>query len=135
MPAYRPRRTSPKPTGENRQGPRFPMPLPLHYRLAEGSGWGRVLNIGKGGALFTIGHMVKPGQRIELRIGWPVLLDEKVHLTLVAGGVIVRAEDGQAAVRFHKCWFRTATAEFKRQALMPNAESQHSFAAPVLSHC
>jgi len=95
------------------------MALPVRYSLVKCCGWGRIVNIGSGGALFTIDQPVRAGQRIELCIGWPVLLHEKVHSTLVAGGAIVRVEDGRAAIRFEQCLFRTAGSAFRRQALLP----------------
>jgi hypothetical protein len=110
-------------TGERRQNVRFPMKLPVRYSLGKAHGWGRILNIGSGGALLTIDQPVKLGQRVELYIGWPVLLHEKVHLNLIAQGVITRAEEGCAAVRFERCHFRTASAAFRREALLPLAHS------------
>ncbi|MGA3075369.1 MAG: PilZ domain-containing protein [Bryobacteraceae bacterium] len=104
---------------ERRHQVRFPIPLPVRYRLAKRSGWGRILNIGSRGALFTIDQPVRLGQRIELDIGWPVLLHDNVYLSLVAAGVIVRVEEGRAAVRFGKYCFRTASSIFRRQALLP----------------
>jgi|HubBroStandDraft_1064217.scaffolds.fasta_scaffold01623_4 hypothetical protein len=111
----------PKRAPERRQNVRFPIALPVRYSLAKSGGWGRTVNIGSGGALLTVGQPIRIGQRIELCIGWPVLLHEKVHLTLVAAGVIVRAEEGRAAVRFERCSFRTASSAFRRQALSPQA--------------
>jgi hypothetical protein len=107
------------PAPERRQNVRFPMQLPVRYRLAERCGWGRIINIGSGGALFTIDQPVKRGQRVELCIGWPVLLHEKVHLNLIAGGLIVRAEEGRAAVKFERSSFRTASSAFRQQSLLP----------------
>jgi len=107
------------PAPERRQNVRFPMQLPVRYTVGGSHGWGRIVNIGSGGALFTINQPVKRGQRVELCIGWPVLLHEKIHLNLVAGGLIVRAEEGRAAVRFERAGFRTASSAFRRQALLP----------------
>ena len=108
---------------------RFPMALPVRYSLGKSCGWGRIVNIGSGGALFTINETVRRGQRVELCIGWPVLLHEKVHLTLVAEGLIVRVEEGFAAVKFERCNFRTASEAFRRQALLPE------FTAGAEAHC
>jgi len=104
---------------ERRRHVRFPIPLPVRYRFARSSGWGQILNIGSGGVLFTIDRPVRLGQRIELCIGWPVLLHDNVCLSLAAAGVIVRVEEGRAAVRFGKYCFRTASSTFRRQALLP----------------
>jgi hypothetical protein len=106
-----------KPKSERRQNVRFPMGLRVRYSAARKSGWGRIVNIGSGGALFTIDQPVKPGQRIELCIAWPVLLHEKVHLNLIAVGGIVRVEEGRAAVKFERCHFRTSSSAFRRHAL------------------
>jgi hypothetical protein len=104
---------------ERRQNVRFPMELPVRYRVGKSSSWGKIVNIGSGGALFTTDNTLKRGQRVELYIGWPVLLHEKIHLNLIAEGLIVRLEDGRAAVRFERCSFRTASAAFRRHALFP----------------
>ncbi|MGD0362053.1 MAG: PilZ domain-containing protein [Bryobacteraceae bacterium] len=104
---------------ERRRNVRFSMALPVRYTLARACGWGRIVNIGSGGALLTVDQPVMAGHRVELCIGWPVLLHEKVHLNLVANGVILRVEKGRAAVRFERCHFRTASAEFRRRALLP----------------
>jgi len=114
------------PKREQRQNVRFPLSLPVRYSLAKSCGWGRIVNIGSGGALFTIDQPVKLGQRVELCIGWPVLLHEKVHLNLVAVGVIVRAEEGRAAARFERSSFRTASAAFRRQVLPPELDGVES---------
>lgn len=117
--ASRERTTPGKPKPERRQNVRFPMALPLRYSLAKSCGWGRTVNIGSGGALVTVDQPVRHGQRVELCIGWPVLLHEKVHLNLIASGVIVRAEEGRAAVRFEQSSFRTASTAFRRLARLP----------------
>jgi hypothetical protein len=118
-PALRQRAIIAKPKRERRRNVRFPMTLPVRYSLAKSCGWGQIVNIGSGGALFTIDEPVKYGQRIELYIGWPVLLHETVHLSLVTRGTIVRAEEGRAAVRFGHFAFRTAGAAFRLEAALP----------------
>lgn len=117
----RERATVQKHEKERRQNVRFPISLPVRFTLTDSCGWGRIVNIGSGGALFTLDQPVKPGQTVELCIGWPVLLHEKVHLNLVAEGLIVRVDDGRAAVSFERCRFRTASSAFRRQSLLPEA--------------
>ncbi len=120
-------RTTPrKPKKERRQSRRFPLALPVRYNIGSLCGWGQTLNIGSGGALFSIDQPVSPGDLIELCIGWPVLLDEKVHLNLVADGVIVYLRDGRAAVKFERCAFRTSSSEFRRQAIGPESGKSKS---------
>ena len=107
---------------------RFPITLPVRYSLAKNCGWGRTVNIGSSGALITIGQPVRPGQLVELCIGWPVLLHEKVHLNLVASGTIVRAGEGYAAVKFEQYRFRTASSDFRRQVLKRQVHSVETYA-------
>jgi hypothetical protein len=95
------------------------MALSVRYNAGPCCAWGRILNIGSGGALFTIERPVSEGQRVELFIAWPVLLHEKVHLNLVAEGEVVRIEEGRAAVKFEQHSFRTSSATFRQQALLP----------------
>jgi hypothetical protein len=105
-----------KPKPERRHHVRFPIALLVRYRLAKSSGWGQIVNIGSGGALFTIHQTVTRGDAVKLCIDWPVLLHENIHLNLIAEGPIVRVEEGHAVVRFKRCSFRTASAAFRRQA-------------------
>jgi hypothetical protein len=128
LPDMRPVFIPAKRKSERRQNVRFPMVLAVHYSAARKSGWGQILDIGSGGALFTIDQPLKLGQRVDLCIAWPVLLHEKVHLNLIAVGVIVRVEEGRAAIRFERCSFRTSSSAFRRHALSPVAQSAESHA-------
>ena len=102
-----------------RRAARYPIALPVRYRFAQRIGWGRTVDIGTSGALFTTDEPLRAGAVVELCIGWPALLNEKVHLNLVAQGVVVRAESDKAAVSFTKRAFRTSSSSFFRQALLP----------------
>jgi hypothetical protein len=102
------------------------MRLPVRYTLGKDSGWGEILNIASGGALFTISQPVAIGRLVELCIGWPVMMHDNVHLNLVAEGAIVRVEEGRAAVRFEKREFRTCSSTFFRQAILPEFRDDES---------
>ena len=115
--------TSRKPKQERRRHERFPMALPLRYSFAASSGWGRIVNIGSGGALFTVDQPVKSGEWVDLCIGWPVLLHGRVHLNLIAKGPILRVEGGCAAARIERFSFRTASSESRRPTLLPESAS------------
>jgi len=99
------------------------MNLHVRYSLGECRGWGRIVNIGSGGALFTISEPVRRGEAVDLCIGWPVLLHGKVYLNLVASGRIVRLEEGRAAVSFGRWSFRTASSAVRREAPVPELRS------------
>ena len=107
-----------RPPNERRQAIRFPMGLPVRYILPEGSNWGQTLNISSRGALLTMSHATLPGEKVELYISWPVLLDENVHLSLVVAGAVVRVDERGTAVKFDRCGFRTSSSAFFRQSLL-----------------
>ena len=114
--------STPKKKNKNdrRQATRFTMNLPVRYCSARGLGWGKILNISSVGALLTINHPdAARGDLVELYIGWPVLLDDRVHLNLVAKGSIVRVGENCAAVKFEKCDLRTCSSTFLRHAVSP----------------
>ena len=114
---------------ERRQAIRFPIRLPVRYRLADESSWGRTVDLSSRGALLSLRHRAQPGERVELSISWPVLLHGEVHLTLVAAGTVVRVEERGTAVRFAKSSFRTSSAGFHRQALLADPQTPRLSAA------
>lgn len=72
---------------------------------------GKTLNMSSSGVLFTTGHMMLPGRRVELSIDWPAQLDNKCPLKLVARGRVVRFENGTAAIEILQHEFRTRRAK------------------------
>ena len=112
--------TAKKHNNDRRQNTRFSLSLPVRYCFSGDTGWGQILNISSAGALLTIGQACPArGELVELHIGWPVLLEDRVHLNLVAKGAVVRVYPGQAAVRFGRCDLRTSSSVFLQQAVRP----------------
>ena len=100
---------------DRRQSDRFPIQREVRYRVlnkrgGEEAGEGHSLNMSSSGILFTAGHMLLPGRRLELAVSWPVQLDNKTPLKLVARGRVVRFEDGVAAIEIQQYEFRTQGA-------------------------
>jgi hypothetical protein len=89
---------------ERRSRVRFPLVRTVGYRSLkkrEGcAGQGETLNISSSGALFTTEQELPLGSRIKLVISWPMQLNDNLGLKLVADAVVVRADEGKAAVRF-----------------------------------
>jgi hypothetical protein len=81
----------------------------LNKRGGDEAGDGKTLNISSCGVLFTTGHMLLPGRRLELSISWPAQLNNKCALKLVARGRVVRFEQGRAAIEIQQYEFRTAS--------------------------
>jgi hypothetical protein len=63
--------------------------------------------------LLAIDHILFPGVPVEVFVNWPARLDERVALSLVVVGDVVRVVDGgatQVAVRIERYEFRTRSA-------------------------
>ena len=72
---------------------------------------GESLNISSKRMLFTTTEAFLPGQVVEALIDWPMLLDQRVRLTLAVEGVVVRTAEDQAAMRIERYEFRTRGAD------------------------
>ena len=101
---------------ERRRAARYPLRLPVRYSFSHVEGWGETINISSRGALIAMPDHVKLRGRVQLCIIWPALLDEQVHLNLVASGIVVRVEEGRVAARFLRCDFRTSSPALHQQA-------------------
>jgi hypothetical protein len=100
---------------ERRQSERFSMERDVRYQVlakrgAEERGGGKTINISSRGVLFTCQRDLQPGKRVQLCINWPVPLNDKCALKLVARGRVVRSEEGRAAIEIQQHEFRTQSA-------------------------
>jgi hypothetical protein len=100
---------------DRRHSDRFPIEREVRYRVlnkrsGEEMGAGKTINISSSGVLFTVGHMLLPGRRMELAINWPAQLNKKCALKLVARGRVVRFEGGRAAIEIQQYEFRTSSS-------------------------
>ncbi len=105
-----------KQTNERRASDRFPMEREVRYKMvsrktSDATGSGKTVNMSSGGVLFTTEGLLVPGKQVELAISWPVQLDSKVPLKLVARGRVVRAEEGMAAIEIQQYEFRTQAGQ------------------------
>jgi hypothetical protein len=101
---------------DRRHSDRFPIEREVRYRVlskrsGEETGDGKTLNISSSGVLFSAGHILLPGRRLELSISWPAQLNNKCALKLVARGRIVRFEEGLAAMEIQQYEFRTQSSQ------------------------
>ena len=99
-------------TDERRTGDRFPIERDLTYKVLSARtgaelGSGKTINLSSTGVLFTTQDALTPGKRLELSISWPVQLDGKCGLKLVARGRIVRVRAKAIAVDIERYEFRT----------------------------
>lgn len=71
------------------------------------TGSGKTLDMSSRGVLFTTESRLPEGVTVEIAISWPALLDDATHLKLVAIGVLVRSDEGQAAISIQRYEFKT----------------------------
>ena len=103
-------------TRDRRQTIRFPICEAVEYRLILSrrfsiTGRGYTLNVASGGILLSTQHLLPVGGLVELTIDWPALFADRLALSLVAGGRVVRSDHRQAAVRLEKHRFQARGCE------------------------
>jgi hypothetical protein len=113
---------------ERRSSTRFPIHCELQFkttnrRFAIVTGTGRTVNISSSGVLVEAKSGPPVGTCIELSIQWPVSLNERCLLKLIAKGRVVRQNDRQFAVKVLKYEFKTQAAS-KNLALGSNRQWQ-----------
>jgi len=96
---------------ERRSRARYPVNLTVRYRAVgrnqKVDGIGHTLNMSSGGLLVSAEHEVSAGLRLEVNVEWPLLLNGKVPLQLVASGRVVRCGGSMFAISFVQYQFRT----------------------------
>lgn len=100
---------TPKFFGDRRIKFRYPIKVDVQYRIGDAkgpAGAGRTVNIGSAGMLFTAEHRIAVGQKLELSLSWPAMLDGVTRLKLVATGIAVRYAGSAVAIRMLKHEFR-----------------------------
>jgi hypothetical protein len=103
------------PSSDRRAAVRFPVNLEVRYAVAGRrkpveSGSGRTIDMSSSGLSFTADRALSIGQKLDMSIDWPVLLDLDVRLQLVASGVVVRSTGAVTALRLGRHEFRTRRA-------------------------
>jgi hypothetical protein len=73
-------------------------------------GSGRTIDMSSSGLSFTADRPLSIGQKLDLSIDWPAVLDGGVQLQLVASGVVVRTTGAMTAIRLERHDFRTRRA-------------------------
>ena len=71
------------------------------------SGSGTIINISSGGVLVASSSQPLVGELVEMRIEWPLLLNGRIPLQLMAMGRVVRRGPSRFAASFERHEFRT----------------------------
>jgi hypothetical protein len=100
---------------DRRASIRFPVSLEVRYSVAGRrepveKGSGHTIDMSSSGLSFTADKPLSIGQKLDLSIDWPVLLDRGVQLQVVASGVVVRTTGALTALRIERHEFRTRRA-------------------------
>ena len=102
-------------SSDRRSSVRVPVNLEVRcsvvgHRKPDENGSGRTIDMSSSGLSFTADRPLSIGQKLDLSIDWPVLLDGDVQLQMVASGVIVRTAGAVTALRMGRHAFRTRRA-------------------------
>ncbi len=97
---------------ERRASTRFRLALEMRYTVSQPGGGGATgsgvtIDVSSSGLSFLADHPLRLGQRLELAIDWPVMLEQGVQLQLTMSGVVVRAETIVTALRIERHEFKT----------------------------
>lgn len=102
---------------ERREGRRYPVTIPLEYRVygvadngtneVRQTGSGRTVNMSSAGVVFEADRPLREGMDADLSIAWPASLSKSVGLTLRVRGRIVRSENTRIALTMTHYEFRT----------------------------
>lgn len=84
-------------------------------------GSGRTIDLSSSGLSFTADRPLQTGQKLDVYIDWPVLLDGGVQLQLIMSGVVVRTGGTATALQIERHEFRT------RRGGLKGAPPQKSF--------
>lgn len=107
--------SSSKRPAERRAADRFAMSLDLTCKLLRKRNTppetvGATIDLSSAGVLFTTTQILMPGNRVELLINWPVPLNDKCNLILVARGRVARVDEGRVAAQIQQYEFRTKSS-------------------------
>jgi hypothetical protein len=101
------------PEHERRNGIRFPIKsavrwVVLNRKIGPKTGKGETVDFSSSGLSFLSDVPLSPGCRVELDVDWPVDLDGRVPMKMVANGRVVRVQGLVVCVTIEKKEFRTA---------------------------
>jgi hypothetical protein len=101
------------PQDERRSGIRFPIKSELRWTVLNRkngplAGKGETVDFSSSGFSFRSDVLLSPGCRLELDVAWPVELDGRVPMKLIATGKVVRVDGCLVCVVIEKKEFRTA---------------------------
>ena len=91
---------------ERRRRKRFRLIAQAQYSVAGIEARAVIRNISSGGILLKTDDILRVGQRIQVFVDWPVLLENRCPLRLVIHGIVLRSDLSGTAVGLTKYDFR-----------------------------
>ncbi len=99
------------PQFDRRTAVRFPIEQDVRYKVLTRTrievGLSKTVNMSSTGVLFTTERPMAVGEKLEVAVNWPALLDHKCALKLVVTGRVVRSVERTAAIAIDRYEFRT----------------------------
>ena len=97
---------------QRRASTRFALNLEVSFTATERhshvkTGSGRTIGLSSSELSFTTDEPLLSGQKLDVAIAWPVLLDGAIKLQLVMSGVVVRTNGKVAVLQIKRHEFRT----------------------------
>jgi hypothetical protein len=84
------------------------------------TGSGRTIDLSSSGLSFPADRSLETGQKLDVSIDWPALLDGGVKLQLIVSGVVVRTAGTATALQIRRHEFKTRHVGLK---VVPPQES------------
>ena len=111
---------------ERRSRTRFPLTLEARYVVlgrstSRETGAGRIIDLSSVGLTFTADRPLLSGQKLDVSIDWPVLLDGGIQLQLIMSGKVVRTNGLATTLQIERHEFRTRRSGLKAAAPTPES--------------
>ena len=104
----------------------FPLSGQVQYKVVGGGkhaepGTGQAKEISSQAIAFASDEPLSVGTRLELSVSWPVRLDDKCLLKLVAQATVIRYQDGVVVAEIDRWEFRTQRSKDLNPLLVSTA--------------
>lgn len=93
-------------TSERRNSPRYPIAVPAKYNVGDCPHYAQTCDISSGGVFIHTQDTLTVGDKIQLRLEWPVLLEGRCPLQLAIKGEVIRTDLHGAAIRISTYEYR-----------------------------
>jgi hypothetical protein len=116
---------------ERRAHARFNLALEMSYSVLDGGRRGetsasQTIDLSSSGLRFASVEPLPVGLRLQVAIDWPVRLDGRTALQLIATGAVVRSSGAEAVLKLESHTFKTRGAGRKLVSILVNSAMHQS---------